>query len=52
METDQHERLYQQAWSSIQALFSDSSVEPEDTRESLNSLISEIEMLVESLGEG
>ncbi len=44
-----HEQLYELALKAIQELFGDTSVPQEDTKVSLNTLIGEIEILIDTL---
>lgn len=44
-----HEVRYKKALRSIQELYSDTSVSKEMTREALNDLVSEIEIMLEAL---
>ena len=45
-----HEDLYKQAESAIKEVFNDTSVSKNETRVSLETLISEIEILLDALG--
>ena len=44
-----HDRLYDEAKEAIDKLFSDTSVDPEQTEESLKSLIHEIQDIISTL---
>jgi len=46
-----HQDLYDEARDAIQTLFSDTSVSPEETADSLRSMIDEIETLINTLEE-
>ena len=46
-----NEQLYEQALKAIEKLFSDKSVSQEQAKENLESLISEIEIMIESMEE-